>query len=363
MVYGIGAILGPIVGGLLAGAADGSTHPILMAYPYLLPNLFSAGLLVLELVLSMLFLEESLEKAQDLPPLGRRIVSLFAWLWQFTAPSTRPTYLRRSSSTINQPDSTMPTLIAPSPDQDSDYEETELLKARTLRSRPVVLLLSSFFIFNIANIGHASLYPLFISTPLPDGRGLTPQAIGLTLSFAGISAIIFQMTGFGVLHRRLGNKVAYVLAISLIAMAFFAMPNVSYPSPTDPNKTRWLYAQLSGILLVKSIAANLGLTCSMMMLTNASPHNSVLGQINGVAQTLSAAGRAVGPFVSGGLWSLVLEKVGGLEAAWIVWGTFGGVAIVGALLATGISGKFVNIPGEEEEYVDEEREGLVGGSR
>ena len=77
VVYGIGGITGPIVGGVLVfyhnPFRSGEPNP----YPYLLPNLFSAVVLAVDLVVCMLFLEESLEEARDLPPLGKRVENMF----------------------------------------------------------------------------------------------------------------------------------------------------------------------------------------------------------------------------------------------------------------------------------------------
>lgn len=55
----------------------------------------------------------------------------------------------------------------------------------------------------------------------------------------------------------------------------------------------------------------------------------MLGTLNGVAQTLSAAGRSVGPFLSGALFTLSgrLQYKG--EA--LAWGLFAGIAFVGWL--------------------------------
>ncbi|EOD45003.1 Tetracycline resistance protein TetA/multidrug resistance protein MdtG [Neofusicoccum parvum] len=94
VVYGIGGITGPIVGGLLVFKKNPFTGNE-TRYPYLAPNLFAAAILFVDMVLTMLFLEESLEEARDLPPLGKRMENLFSWLWQFTSPSRSPTYIRR----------------------------------------------------------------------------------------------------------------------------------------------------------------------------------------------------------------------------------------------------------------------------
>src|SRR6266498_5179333 len=69
VLYGIGGITGPIVGGLLVSPVNPFNRSKPNPYPYLLPNLVSAAILVVDLILTMIFLEESLEEAKDLPPL------------------------------------------------------------------------------------------------------------------------------------------------------------------------------------------------------------------------------------------------------------------------------------------------------
>jgi MFS family permease len=80
VIYGIGAITGPAVGGLLVLEENpfkkGTPNP----YPYALPNLFSAAVLLADAILIMIFLEETLEDAKDLPPLGERFGTFFTWI-------------------------------------------------------------------------------------------------------------------------------------------------------------------------------------------------------------------------------------------------------------------------------------------
>jgi hypothetical protein len=60
----------------------------------------------------------------------------------------------------------------------------------------------------------------------------------------------------------------------------------------------------------------------------------VLGQLNGLAQTLSAAGRAAGPLISGALFSAATKIQPKGEA--VPFGLFGGIAFVGFILSFGI---------------------------
>jgi len=80
VIYGIGSITGPIVGGLLVSSRKSSDSMEPNPYPYLPPNLLSAALLTVDLILTMIFLEESLEEAHDLPPIGERLGQFFGWV-------------------------------------------------------------------------------------------------------------------------------------------------------------------------------------------------------------------------------------------------------------------------------------------
>ena len=70
-------------------------------------------------------------------------------------------------------------------------------------------------------------------------------------------------------------------------------------------------------------------------ITNCAPNPSNLGSVNGLAQTLSAAGRALGPLAAGGLFTLG-TKYKNHHGEWIPWGVFGGVAVIGFIVSFGI---------------------------
>jgi hypothetical protein len=71
--------------------------------------------------------------------------------------------------------------------------------------------------------------------------------------------------------------------------------------------------------------------------------------LNGLAQSLSAAGRAAGPFLSGGLFTLATKVKPKGEA--LAFGVFGGVAFLGFLLSFGIRSLDLEAEGwGEEDY-------------
>lgn len=339
VIYGIGGIAGPAVGGLMV---DENSR-----WPYLLPNLFSAAILLLDLLLTGLFLDESLEEAKDLPPLRTRVGVIFSWLWQFTGGARRPTYTRGGHARHHGDDDTASTHSSVS-EQSSLLDPISALTAHndahltsSVLNRDTILLLATYLIFQLSNVSFNSLFPIFASAPVPTGRALSPEEIGLSLSFAGLVTIFFQIGAFARLKAKMGNKATYRAGLLLFGVSMWLMPWVGYRS-SPPLFGRgsgklWLWIELGSVLLIKTVAAVGGLTSALLLITNTAPNHSVLGTMNGLAQTLSAAGRAVGPFVSGGLFSLStrIEHHGEVLA----WGVFGGVAFAGWVLSWGIKGE------------------------
>ena len=366
MVYGIGGITGPLIGGILARPVTGEpSDPITELFaknPYLLPNAVSAGVLLLDFLFAAFLLDESLKEARKLPPLGERVKNIFVWLWEF-ASSSRPSYIRISQ---NYPDESedegeedSPPYLADDSGSSSPPallpEVAAPLPYRSILTPPIILFLITYTIFNLSNISYNSLYPIFASSPPPIGRGLSPKEIGLSLAFVGLVTILFQLLLFGPLLAHLGNLWGYRLAFAGFVVAFWATPFVGYINTTNGQSAKILpWTELYSVLLLKAVAAVVGLTCAMLLTTNASPNPSTLGTLNGLAQTLSAGGRAIGPLISGGLFTLSAgaAKGGGLLA----WGVFGGVSGVGLGLSFWGLGR--------ESFVSEERgeeEDLEGG--
>jgi len=354
VIYGIGGITGPALGGLLVFKDNpfrkGQPNP----YPYLLPNIFSAGVLIIDLVITMIFLEESLEGAKDLTPLGERIGNLFTWIWQFTGSSHRPTYLRKfmrrsKSDGDNRSDSasqtSAPTML---PDVVGDN-----LTAKAVLNQDTVLLLATFFIFQLSNIAYNSLYPIFAEARPPTGRGLSTEEVGLSLAFAGVVTIVFQVGIFGAIREKIGNKWSYRVSLAGFVVAFILMPWVGYKDNTGFGQGKaWIWVEMGIALVIKTVAAVGGLATALLLITNSAPNHSMLGKLNGLAQTLSAGGRAVGPFLSGSIFSAATKIQPKGEA--LAFGLFGGVAFLGFLLSFGIRSQSLEAEGED---YDEEEDG------
>jgi hypothetical protein len=78
----------------------------------------------------------------------------------------------------------------------------------------------------------------------------------------------------------------------------------------------------------------------------------VLGTLNGLAQTLSAAGRSVGPFISGALFTAATSIRPKGEA--LAFGIFAGISFVGFVLSFGIRGGGLEAEGFSTDDDDED---------
>lgn len=282
VIYGLGGITGPLVGGTLVKSGSQSTQHD--PYPYIRPNLVSAAVLVVDLILTMIFLEESLEQAKNLPPLGQRVGSLFSWVWQFASSTWRPSYTKVSrkghGGNSHREDRALLDGEAGS-DEDSDaasggFMPTLLphtdadLAGKHVFTRDTLLLLATFLIFQLANISYNSLYPIFGQASPPTGRSLSPKEIGVTLAFAGAATIFFQIAIFGRLRDRMGNKITYRVGLGGMVLAFLLMPWVGYKDGSQGNGVvgsgkAWLYLELGFVLLVRALAAVGCLTSALLL--------------------------------------------------------------------------------------------------
>jgi hypothetical protein len=138
-----------------------------------------------------------------------------------------------------------------------------------LVNRNTVSLLGTYLVFQLANISFNSLYPIFASAPPPTGRELGPGTIGLSLSFAGVVTILFQLFLFQKLKARVGNLGTYRYSLLGMAISMALMPWIGHldgkPLFGSGTGRFWLYAELGMVLVLKNICAVGGLSSVMLL--------------------------------------------------------------------------------------------------
>ncbi|KAL2269270.1 hypothetical protein VTJ83DRAFT_1454 [Remersonia thermophila] len=349
VVYSLGSITGPALGGLLVGVIARQD------YPFIAPNILSAALLLASVVVLAIWYEETL-RLSDRAATRPRIVwveKAGAWLrtscasfWQAKGknldlrgqgvPHVNPSGDNNSDVSDLSGDETqrfMETAGGTDGDDKNAYGSKRVSVFHELRNRNTVAVLGTYLVFQVANISYNSLYPIFAAAPEPTGRGLGPGIIGVSLSIAGLATILFQLFVFQTLKACMGNLGTYRYSLFGMAISMAIMPWMGYTHGKPPlgfgTARIWLYVELGLTLTLKSICAVGGLSSVMLLITNSASSSETLGTLNGLAQSLSAAGRSVGPFLSGSLFTLSMRVRPKGEV--LAWGLFAGVALMGWL--------------------------------
>lgn len=296
VMYSIGGITGPALGGLLVG------EPGSMAYPFLGPNILSASLLLVAVVVLGMWFEETLEDVQHKRhetsrvwaekvrlcscfgrPKGKRSHLTPRWLITRHDSSSGETgdEQQLGSNSENQP------LLHPDIESQNsgsgsesagDSKNGRSSRRSTLRQLlnwTTLGILFTYLIFQVANISFNSLYPIFASTSPPTGRELGPGTIGVSLSLAGIVTIIFQVFLFERIKARLGNLGTFRLSLLGLAVGMILMPWVGYKDGHGVfgigSGESWLLAELGVILVLKNLSAVGGLSCVLLLVSFLSP--------------------------------------------------------------------------------------------
>ncbi|KAI1077457.1 MFS general substrate transporter [Whalleya microplaca] len=363
VVYSLGSISGPALGGLLVGkiAKD--------SYPFLAPNLLGVVLLALSVVVLGIWYEETLEEPLDIHSWPERLPWWLRWCTtrhkgdskrSCTWPGGRDVDGTADEGEDGGADAREENgLLTPHEEDegaDAAKAPSDHITWRQLLNRTTVVLLITHLIFQLSNSSFNSLYPIFASGKTPTGRNLHADVIGVSLSVAGMFTILFQLFLFRPLKSHLGNVRSYRGSLLGFAITMALMPFVGYVDSDPPfgvgDSKIWLYVEIGAVLVIKNICAVGGLSSVMLLITNSAPTHASLGTLNGIAQTLSAAGRSVGPFLSGGLYTVSNHVRPKGEA--LAWGLFAGVALLGWLGSYALHGE--GLESTDDGYEEEEEE-------
>lgn len=255
VVYSLGSITGPALGGLLVGKLGGDK------YPYLAPNLLGASLLALSVVVLAIWFEETLEESAELLDWQERFKFLHVC---FKRAKKR---LRPSPRIGSEGDDSEGRRLL-SPNGDGKVHSDKAMW-RVLVNRTTILLLVTYLVFQVSNVSFGSLYPLFASGPTPTGRQLPEDVIGVSLSVAGVITILFQLFIFGPIKSKLGNVGAYRGSLLGFAISMVLMPWVGYLDSRPPfgfgDSRIWVYVEMGAILVIRNICAVGGLSSVMLL--------------------------------------------------------------------------------------------------
>lgn len=348
LVWNIGSIFGPSIGGALANpldvkpGEDRTGGSLFERFPYALPNIVSAVFFAIGITTGILYLEETLETKQGHRDYGLRLGQKLNTLVQrFIAKLKETLHLQKSSPKSEQTEteplikrtvedeeqpllSTVPTAPrAPPPTwrEVINYQAGMNLVVYTLLAGHTMAFDQVLAVFmQYPPLAH-DFHP---SNPLQfaGGFGLHHFTIGLLSTFNGVFGMLVQFFIFPRVARSFGILRCLKLCAAVLPFCYLAMPFTAL-LPTQTSQVSACF----GIMLVKCLCAIFAFPCSTILLTNSASSLRVLGTLNGFATSCSAIGRALGPLLAGGMFTVGVNK-GYIIAPWWLLAAIAFVAAV-----------------------------------
>jgi hypothetical protein len=198
----------------------------------------------------------------------------------------------------------------------------------------VVMLVLALTIFTYHSMTYDHLLPIFLQDKnahgsgsltsvfdIPGGVGLSTRTVGVIMSTDGIIALMIQSIVFPVLAHYLGIWRLFVAVTVLHPIAYFMVPFLVF------LPGQFVYGGIYACLITRNILSIIDYPVLLILIKQASPSDSVMGKINGLAASAGAAARTFAPPIAGFLYSTGSE-MGCTAIAW--WGSTL-VALIGAL--------------------------------
>ncbi|KAK5660490.1 hypothetical protein OQA88_13038 [Cercophora sp. LCS_1] len=337
-VWSVGTIIGPMLGGLFADPHESwpetfPTGSLFERYPYLLPNIICAGLLLVSILLGYFLLEET---HPDMQP--RVLLPEDTFLSENTPLIETSDAMKRPA--VDLRDENYGTIRSRSGDKSDSAKSLEKRPEYNIftdkRIMAVILSLSIFtyhsmtfdhllpiFLEDDRATSHASIGVLRHLNPFyaPGGLGLSLQAVGMIMAVQGLIALFMQAVVFPVLADRMGVYRLFIFVTVFHPITYIIMPGLLFVPE------RLLYPAIYLFLGIRNFFGILVYPLLLILVKEATPSLSILGKVNGLAASAGAACRMIAPPVAGYLYAVGRR----MDCTALAWYGSTLVAILGAI--------------------------------
>jgi MFS family permease len=358
LVFNTGRVIALAVGGCLADPVDNLPYLFGPAgifnfpkyptgvkwavdYPYALPALFNGIVLATCLTAATLWLRESLPSKENHRDFGLVLGSaLTTFIRQRTAQGSSSS--RYALLHVEDPD-VASALSTHSAANELSTPPRQRPSICAICNVPLCKALVGFALLPLHNATFLHIFPVFLSMPTTPGQrpnmiyftgglGLTSPIVGLYLASFGIAGIILQLLIYTRIQQCIGTLGVFRLANAIFPFAYIFAP---YLALLVDHRNAKLLA-MAVVLFIQVMARTMAIPSSVILLTEAVPHRSVLGTVHGAGNTASAFASACGPAIGGVLFAKGIE-LGAVGLPW--WSWLCAVSVFAAVWSFAFSGK------------------------
>ncbi|KAF2090259.1 MFS general substrate transporter [Saccharata proteae CBS 121410] len=357
LVYNIGSIFGPAIGGALSNPARVDvTKPrgngFFEKFPYALPNLVIAAFFLLGISTGILFLHETLAARKDRRDYGlllgnkinaatHKLATRIKNRWRSAkGEETEPLLKHSDSSSITaaNEDEESGSMDVQKPGDEEALAPPGMSEVLTRQS---ALNLVVYAMLAMHSIGYDQLLPVFMHHPVQDpndpegpdvqlpfkfasGFGIGSGMTGLMFTMYGAVGMIYQLVLFPPIARRYGVLRCFRFCSIIFPLVYLVTPFTAL-LPTTASRQAFMFL----IMMFKGCCSTFAFPSSTILLTNSAASLRILGTLNGIATSVSAVGRAAGPAVGGSTFTLGVEHGYVIAPFWIL----AAIALLGAIPA------------------------------
>ncbi|TWU76471.1 hypothetical protein ED733_007223 [Metarhizium rileyi] len=314
-VWSIGTIIGPCIGGTFANPHE--SWPISFPkggvfdrFPYLLPNLLCAALLLVSIVLGFLLLDETHPDMQpriSLP--ADTYVSEETPLIETSDAMKRPAIDLRAE--------TYGTLRGSNGEDDSvgvpgayTHEKSGLMNK--VWNKRVVGFIIALSIFTYHSMTYDHLMPIFFEDERSinnstagfsaifsssGGLGLSLRDVGMIMAVNGCIALFVQAVIFPIAAERVGVYKLFLIVTVLHPVVYAVVPLLLLVPDS------FIFPSIYICLAVRNVLSITLYPLLLILIKEATPTLSALGKVNGLAASAGAACRMIAPPVAGYLYT------------------------------------------------------------